>query len=216
MLTIVAPSIESGAWSAWDATRTSCCRTAYCRRWPSARAAGGLASPSDSWAWWPTAGTCWSSARPQTTASTPGTRPGPAACPPSSAFGPRTVCRPCRRTAGTSSLHPRHRRTNYLCRIRRLRLWFGLFVCLSVCLSVCLFVCLSVGLLANLWTDFDEIFWRDSAWFKDQVIQFWCRSGSRFGSGVQSPKSGSFGSAEVCALRVHFLLPMLRNPNVAK
>ena len=53
--------------------------------------------------------------------------------------------------------------------------------------SVCLFVCLSVGLLANLWTDFDKIFYRSGAWLKDQVIQFWWRSGSRFGSG--SPKS---------------------------
>jgi len=35
--------------------------------------------------------------------------------------------------------------------------------------------------------DFDEIFWRGRAWLKDQVIQFWWQSGSRFGSG--SPKS---------------------------
>ena len=67
----------------------------------------------------------------------------------------------------------------YLRRRRRLCFWFGLFVCL--------FVCLSVGLLANLWTDYDEIFLRGRAWIKDQVIQFWWRSGSRFGSG--SPKS---------------------------
>ena len=65
--------------------------------------------------------------------------------------------------------------TGYLHRRRRLCFWFGLFVCLSV------------GLLANLWTDFDDIFWRGRAWLKDQVIQFWWRSGSRFGSG--SPKS---------------------------
>jgi len=64
---------------------------------------------------------------------------------------------------------------NYLRRRRRLCFWFGLFVCLSV------------GLLANLWTDFDEIFWRGRAWLKDQVVQFLWRSGSRFGSG--SPKS---------------------------
>ena len=70
---------------------------------------------------------------------------------------------------------------------RRLCFWCGLFVCLSVSLFVCLFVCLSVGLLANLWTDFDEIFWRGRAWLKDQVIQFWWRSRSGFGSG--SPKS---------------------------
>jgi len=79
----------------------------------------------------------------------------------------------------------------YLRRRRRLcfrcGLFVCLFVCLSVCLFVCLFVCLSAGLLANLWTDFDEIFWRGRAWLKDQVIQFWWRSGSCFGSG--SPKS---------------------------
>ena len=63
----------------------------------------------------------------------------------------------------------------------------GGYVFSSVCLSVCLFVCLSVGLLANLWTDFDEIFCRGRARLKDQVIQFWWRSGSRFRSG--SPKS---------------------------
>jgi len=68
---------------------------------------------------------------------------------------------------------------SYLRRRRRLCFRCGLFVCL--------FVCLSVGLLANLWTDYDEIFWRGRAWLKDQVIQFWWRSGSRFGSG--SPKS---------------------------
>jgi len=58
-----------------------------------------------------------------------------------------------------------------------------------------------------LWTDFDEIFWRGRAWLKDQVIQFWWQSGSRFGSG--SPKSGS---AEVCALWVHYFLLWLILP----
>jgi len=71
--------------------------------------------------------------------------------------------------------HPTYTLTDsrpyYLRRRRRLCFRCGLFVCLSVCL----FVCLSVGLLANLWTDFDEIFWRGRAWLKD------------FGSG--SPKS---------------------------
>jgi len=62
-----------------------------------------------------------------------------------------------------------------------------MFLVRSVCLFVCLFLCLSVGLLANLWTDFDEIFCRGRAWLKNQVIQFWWQSGSRFGSG--SPKS---------------------------
>jgi len=57
----------------------------------------------------------------------------------------------------------------YLRRRRRLCFRCGLFVCLStvvclfVSLFVCLFVCLSVGLLANLRTDFDEIFWRGRA-----------------------------------------------------
>jgi len=69
-----------------------------------------------------------------------------------------------------------------------------LSVCLFICVSVCLFVCLSVGLLANLWTDFDEIFWRGRAWLKNQVVQFWWRSESRFGSG--SPK------AEIRILRI--------------
>jgi len=54
--------------------------------------------------------------------------------------------------------------------------------------SVCLSVCLSVRqITCKLVNDFDEIFWRGRAWLKDQVIQFWWRSGSRFGSG--SPKS---------------------------
>ena len=81
-----------------------------------------------------------------------------------------------------------------------------LYVCLSVCLFVCPFVCLSVGLLANLWTDFDEIFWRGMAWLKDQVIQFWWRSGSRFRSG--SPKSEirvlRIGGC-LCSLSIAFL-----------
>jgi len=42
--------------------------------------------------------------------------------------------------------------------------------------------------------DFDEIFWRGRAWLKDQVVQFWWRSGSRFGS--ESPKS------EILILRI--------------
>jgi len=72
--------------------------------------------------------------------------------------------------------------------------------------AVCLSVCLSVRLLANLWTDFDEIFWRGRAWLKDQEIQFWWRSADpdhASDPGVQSPKSGSSRSAEVCSLWVH-------------
>jgi len=81
-----------------------------------------------------------------------------------------------------------------------------MFLVRSVCLFVCLSVCLSVGLLANLWTDFDEIFCRGRAWPKDQVIQFWWRSGSRFGSG--SPKSEiqilRIGGG-LCSLSIAFL-----------
>jgi len=76
--------------------------------------------------------------------------------------------------------------------------------------SVCLSVCLSVGLLANLWMDFDEIFWRGRAWLKDQVIQFWWRSGSHFGSG--SPKSEirilRIGGG-LCSLSISSLLLLL-------
>jgi len=81
-----------------------------------------------------------------------------------------------------------------------------MFLVRSVCLSVCLIVCLSVGLLTNLWTDFDEIFWRGRAWIKDQVIQFWWRSGSRFGSG--SPKSEIWIlwiGGGLCSLSISFL-----------
>jgi len=46
--------------------------------------------------------------------------------------------------------------------------------------SVCLSVCLSVRRITR------EIFCRGRAWVKDQMIQFWWRSGSRFRSG--SPK----------------------------
>jgi len=76
----------------------------------------------------------------------------------------------------------------------------GGYVFSSVCLSICLFVCLSVRLLANLWTDFDEIFWRGRAWLKDQVIQFWWRSGSRFGSGSPKSEIRILRSVEVCGL----------------
>jgi len=73
---------------------------------------------------------------------------------------------------------------------------------------VCLSVCLSVGLLANLWTDFDEIFWRGRAWLKNEVIQFWWPDHAS-DPGVQSPKSGSSGSVEVCALWVLLVFLLL-------
>jgi len=78
-----------------------------------------------------------------------------------------------------------------------------------VCLSVCLFVCLSVGLLANLWTDFDEIFCRVGHGSGTKWYNFGGDPDHASDPGVQSPKSGSFilltncvmpCSAEVCAL----------------
>ena len=76
-----------------------------------------------------------------------------------------------------------------------------MFLVWSVCLSVCLSVCPSD--YSNLWTDFDEIFWRGRAWLKDQVVQFWWRSGSRFGSG--SPKSEIRIGGGLCSLSIAFL-----------
>jgi len=60
----------------------------------------------------------------------------------------------------------------------------GGYVIGSVCLSVCLFVCLITRKFVN---GFLRNFWRGRAWLKDQVIQFWWQSGSRFWS--RSPKS---------------------------
>ena len=51
-------------------------------------------------------------------------------------------------------------------------------VCLSVCPSDYSQTCERI---------LTKFFWRDRAWLKDQVDQFWWRSGSCFGSG--SPKS---------------------------
>ena len=47
--------------------------------------------------------------------------------------------------------------------------------------SVCLSVCPSDYSQTCEWIMTN--FWRGRAWLKDQVIQFWWRSGSRFGSG---------------------------------
>ena len=85
----------------------------------------------------------------------------------------------------------------YLRRRRRLCFWFGLFVCLSV------------GKLANLWTDFDEIFWRVGHGSRTKWYNFGGDPDHASDPGVQSPKSGSSVlltncvmpcSAEVCAL----------------
>ena len=92
----------------------------------------------------------------------------------------------------------------YLRRRRRLCFWFGLFVCLSVGLSVYLFVRRITRKLVN---GFWRNFWRGRAWLKDQVIQFWWQSGSRFGSG--SPKSEIWIlriGGGLCSLSISFLL----------
>jgi len=68
--------------------------------------------------------------------------------------------------------------------------------------SVCLSVCLSVGLLANLWTDFDEIFGGVEHGSRTKWYNFGGDPDHASDPGVQSPKSGSSGSAEVCALWV--------------
>jgi len=82
----------------------------------------------------------------------------------------------------------------YLCRRRRLCFWFGLFVCLSA------------GLLANLWIDFDEIFFGGVGHgLRTKWYNFGGDPDHASDPGVQSPKSGSSGSAEVCALWAYFL-----------
>ena len=55
------------------------------------------------------------------------------------------------------------------------------FVCLCV-LSVCLYVSVSLfvcwqNLSDKLWMDSDDIFWRDRAWPKEELIRFWWLSG---------------------------------------
>jgi len=72
--------------------------------------------------------------------------------------------------------------------------------------SVCLFVCLSVGLLANLWTDLDEIVWRVGHGSRTKWYNVSGDPDHALDPGVQSPKSGSSGSAEVCALWVLLVL----------
>jgi len=69
-----------------------------------------------------------------------------------------------------------HADIHYLCRRRRLCFWCGLFVCLSVCPSVYSQTC--EWILTKFFGGVGT---------KDQVIQFWWRSGSRFGYG--SPAS---------------------------
>ena len=84
---------------------------------------------------------------------------------------------------------------NYLRRRRRLCFWCGLFVCLSVCLSVCP-------------SDYSQTCERILTKFFGGVghgsrTKWYNFCGDRDHAsdpGVQSPKSGSSGSAEVCAL----------------
>ena len=57
-------------------------------------------------------------------------------------------------------------------------------------LSFCLFVCLrACGYLKKLWTDPDENLWTGSVCDKDELIRFWCTSGS--GSDYWNFKSDS-------------------------
>ena len=83
-----------------------------------------------------------------------------------------------------------------------------MFLVRSVCLSVCLSVRRITRKLVNgFWLNF----WRGRAWLKDQVLQFWWRSGSRFGSG--SPKSeirilrigGGLCSLSLSSLLIHWI-----------
>ena len=79
-------------------------------------------------------------------------------------------------------------RTSFCYLRRRRRLCFS-----SVCLSVCPL-------------DYSQTFRRGRAWLKDQVIQFWWRSVSGFGSG--SPKSEIrilWIGGGLCSLSIHFL-----------
>ena len=93
----------------------------------------------------------------------------------------------------------------YLRRRRRLCFWCGLFVCLFVCLSVCLSVCPS---------DYSQTCERILTKFFGGVGYGSGTKWYNFGGdpdhasdpGVQSPKSGSSGSAEVCALWAYLLV----------
>jgi len=85
--------------------------------------------------------------------------------------------------------------------------------------AFCLSVCLSVGLLANLWTDFDEIFCRGRAWSSTKWYNIGGDLDHASDPGVQSPKSGSFVllsncvmpcSAEVCALWAYSRLEQIQ------
>ena len=71
---------------------------------------------------------------------------------------------------------------------------------------VCLFVCLSVRRITRkLVNGFWRNFWRGRAWLKDQY-NFGGDPDHALDPGVQSPKSGSSRSAEVCALWVLLVL----------
>ena len=102
------------------------------------------------------------------------------------------------RIAVSACVHRLSAPVYYLRRRRRLCFRCGLFVCLSVCPSDYSQTC------ERILTNF---FWSGRAWLKDQVIQFWWRSGSCFGSG--SPKSEirilRIGGG-LCSLSIAFLL----------
>ena len=92
---------------------------------------------------------------------------------------------------------------NYLRRRRRLCFWFGLFVCLSACLSVCR---ITYKLVNGFWRNFLDGVGHGS---RTKWYNFGGDPDHASDPGVQSPKSGSSGSAEVCALWVLLVLLLL-------
>ena len=81
----------------------------------------------------------------------------------------------------------------YLCRRRRLCFWFGLFVCLSVCPSDYSQTCERI---------LTKFFGGVGHGSRTKWYNFGGDLDHASDPGVQSPKSGSSGSAEVCALWV--------------
>ena len=81
----------------------------------------------------------------------------------------------------------------------------GGYVFSSVCLSVCLSVCPS-DYSQTCERIFDEIFWRVGHGSRTKWYNFGGVPDRASDLGVQSPKSGSSGSAEVCALWVHLVI----------
>ena len=98
---------------------------------------------------------------------------------------------------------------------RRLCFWCGLFVCLFVCLSVCLSVCPS-DYSQTCEQILAKFFWGVGHGSTTKWYNFGGDPDHALDPGVQSPKSGSSGSAEVCTLWAylvnHLLLPPVTCP----